>query len=350
MKLDRVIRPNIASLKPYTSARDEYGGEVKVKLDANENCLGDEYAWYPDPSCADLRAKYAELKGLDQSQVLAGNGSDEILDLVFRTFCVPGKDNIIVLPPTYGMYKVLADINDIACREAVLNEDFSLNVERVLEQIDQYTKAIFICSPNNPTGNTLDTGKIEQLLDQFEGLLVIDEAYIDFSSNESWTKRLDEYPQLIIVQTLSKYYAAASLRVGFALASAEIIGVLSSVKPPYNINALSQVKALEVLNKTVEISRQNNQIIKERQNLENALKDLEAVEFVYPSEANFLLVKVKDAEALYKALLEDGIVVRNRSNQYACQNCLRITVGTAQQNQQIVNTIKEFSNEESIVY
>ncbi|WP_396634569.1 histidinol-phosphate transaminase [Maribacter sp. R86514] len=344
--LDKITRENVKGLSPYSSARDEYvsDGSTMVFLDANENPFENGVNRYPDPQQRGLKAILAEEKGIKEENILLGNGSDEVLDLLFRAFCEPKQDNIITLPPTYGMYKVLSGINMVENKEVLLTNDFQPNVEEILKTIDSNSKLLFICSPNNPTGNSLSTKKIEELLNSFNGLVVIDEAYIDFSSEESWTSRLSEFPNLIITQTLSKAYGMAGIRLGICIASAEIIAVVNKIKPPYNVNQLTQEKAtLRVLDRDA-VKNEVRQILTERVKLEEALKTVSFVEKIYPSDANFILAKVDDASLRYDQLLEKGVVVRNRTTQPLCENSLRFTVGTEKENVSLINALKTLSN------
>ena len=339
--LDKITRENVKGLSPYSSARDEYvsDGSTMVFLDANENPFENGVNRYPDPQQRGLKAILAEQKGIKEENILLGNGSDEVLDLLFRAFCEPKQDNIITLPPTYGMYKVLSGINMVENKEVLLTHDFQPNVEEILKTIDSNTKLLFICSPNNPTGNSFSTKKIEELLNLFNGLVVIDEAYIDFSSEESWTSKLSEFPNLIITQTLSKAYGMAGIRLGICISSAEIIAVVNKIKPPYNVNQLTQDKAtLRVLDRDA-VKNEVSQILTERAKLEEALKTVSFVEKIYPSDANFILAKVDDASLRYDQLLEKGVVVRNRTTQPLCENTLRFTVGSAVENKTLAKAL-----------
>lgn len=332
--LNNIIRPNVKSMKPYSSARDEFKENTKkmVFLDANENPYENGVNRYPDTQQKDVKSILAELRGVNSNQILIGNGSDEVLDLIFRAFCNPEKDNIITLPPTYGMYEVLANLNAVQIREVLLTEDFEPDVDKIITAIDENTKLIFICSPNNPTGNSFDNTKIQYLLENFNGLVVIDEAYIDFSKQPSWLERLEQYPNLIITQTLSKAIGLAGIRMGILYASEEIVSVLNKIKPPYNINILSQLKAVEVLQNQVEV---NNKIYRLKENRESLLKELLQVKYIqniYPTDSNFVLIKVDNANLRYNQLVEKGIVVRNRTTQPLCENCIRISVGTEEEN------------------
>lgn len=344
--LDSLTRENVKGLSPYSSARDEYvsDGSTMVFLDANENPFENGVNRYPDPQQRGLKAILAEQKGIKEENILLGNGSDEVLDLLFRAFCEPKQDNIITLPPTYGMYKVLSGINLVENREVLLTDDFQPNVEGILNTIDSNTKLLFICSPNNPTGNSFSTLIIKELLTSFNGLVIIDEAYIDFSSEESWTSKLADYPNLIVTQTLSKAYGMAGIRLGLCLASAEIISVLNKIKPPYNVNQLTQDKAIERVLDIKGVKEEVAKILTERSNLIEALKAVSFVETIYPTDANFILAKVDDATLRYNQLLEKGVVVRNRTTQPLCENTLRFTVGTQKENESLINALKTLSN------
>ena len=341
--LNKCVRETVKSLKPYSSARDEYvsNGSKMIFLDANENPYENGVNRYPDPQQRGLKAVLAELKGVAEEQILLGNGSDEVLDLIFRAFCEPEKDNIISLPPTYGMYKVLCGINAIENKEVPLNTDFQPNVSKILDTVDERTKIIFLCSPNNPTGNSLSEEKVKELVENFKGIVVIDEAYIDFSPNESWVKKLEKYPNLIVTQTLSKAYGLAGIRLGICYASTEIIGILNKIKPPYNVNELTQRKALQRVERPGEVQKEVERILESRDKLQTALERVDYVEHIYASDANFILAKVDDANLRYQELLEKGVVVRNRSTQALCENTLRFTVGTEDENIGLIKALNE---------
>ena len=341
--LEKLVRDNVARLKPYSSARDEFKDfhEDMVFLDANENPYNNGVNRYPDPQQVTLKQHLSSLKRVPVDQILLGNGSDEVLDLLFRAFCEPKTDNIITLPPTYGMYGVLADTNAIANREVLLSDDFQPQVHQILEQVDHQTKMLFLCSPNNPTANSFEGERIVQLLENFRGLVIVDEAYIDFSTEESWASKLQEYPNLVVTQTLSKAYGLAGIRLGICYASAEIIAILSKIKPPYNVNELTQKRALERVLDDTSVQNEINAILKERDALSKVLLEVNFVEKVYPSEANFILAKVDDANKRYEQLIKRGIVVRNRSTQALCENTLRFTVGTSEENQKLISALKE---------
>ncbi|WP_417360191.1 histidinol-phosphate transaminase [Galbibacter sp.] len=340
--LEELVRKNVLKLIPYSSARDEFTGfkNPMIFLDANENPFNNGVNRYPDPQQHSVKEVLAEQKGVLESQILLGNGSDEVLDLIYRVFCEPKVDNIITLPPTYGMYKVLSEINDIENREVLLTEDFELNIAAILEQIDRNTKLIFICSPNNPTGNIFNTEAISTLLKSFKGMVVVDEAYIDFSSQSSWVNRLEEFPNLIVTQTLSKAYGMAGIRLGICYASQDVIALINKVKPPYNVNELTQIKALERLRNPQLIRSEINSILEAKDSLLKALVRLDWIEKVYPSEANFLLLKVDSAKERYQQLIERGIVIRDRSTQPLCENTLRITIGTQPENTKLIEVLK----------
>ena len=341
--LEKLVRDNVARLKPYSSARDEFKDfhEDMVFLDANENPYNNGVNRYPDPQQVTLKQHLSSLKRVPVDQILLGNGSDEVLDLLFRAFCEPKTDNIITLPPTYGMYGVLADTNAIANREVLLSDDFQPQVHNILEQVDHQTKMLFLCSPNNPTANSFEGERIVQLLENFRGLVIVDEAYIDFSAEESWASKLQEYPNLVVTQTLSKAYGLAGIRLGICYASAEIIAILNKIKPPYNVNELTQKRALERVLDDASVQNEITAILRERDALSKVLLEVNFVEKVYPSEANFILAKVDDANKRYEQLIKRGIVVRNRSTQALCENTLRFTVGTSEENQKLISALKE---------
>lgn len=341
--LNNLIRQNIKTLKPYSSARDEFSGEAKVFLDANENSLGSPlikwYNRYPDPHQVKLKEAISAIKSVAADHIFLGNGSDECIDLLFRCFCNPGKDNVIICPPTYGMYEVSANINDIELRKAPLLDDFQLNLAHIETLVDANTKLIWICSPNNPTGNSINRNDIETILNNFNGLVVIDEAYINFSRHKSFTQQLADYPNLVVMQTFSKAWGLAGLRLGMAFASKEIISILNTVKPPYNINQATQELALKALEEVEQVNDMIKEIVQMRVALKAVFEKIPAIEKVYPSDANFLLLKMKDARKVYDFLLTKGIVVRDRSNVILCEDCLRITIGTEEENTQLVEAI-----------
>ena len=342
MEIKDLIRENIKSLEAYSSARDEFKAMSSefVFIDANENPFDTGLNRYPDPQQTLVKEALSKLKGISEEQILLGNGSDEVLDLIFRVFCEPRVDNVIVLPPTYGMYEVLANTNAIELVKIPLIENFQPNVKEIVKGQDAKTKLLFLCSPNNPTANSFDANKIETLIKEFNGIVVIDEAYIDFSIEDSWLCRLDEFPNLIVTQTLSKAYGLASIRLGICYASKEIISILNKIKPPYNVNQLTQDVALQSLFNQEKVKNEIAIIISERNQLIRDLQNVEIVEKVYPSDANFLLVQVDDATLRYKQLVKLGIIARNRTTHILCDNCLRFTVGTPDENKKLINTLK----------
>jgi histidinol-phosphate aminotransferase len=340
--INNLVRENVKSMKPYSSARDEFEDfdtADMIFLDANENPFQNGVNRYPDPQQSNVKAVLAMIKDVSRKQILLGNGSDEVLDLIFRAFCEPKVDNIISLPPTYGMYGVLANINAVENREVLLSEEFQPQVEKILEAVDENTKIIFLCSPNNPTGNSFSDESVVKLLENFKGLVVIDEAYIDFSDKESWLAKIDEYPNLIITQTLSKAYGLAGIRLGVCYGSAAVISVLNKIKPPYNVNELTQLRALERLSEPEIIKSEINLIIAQREELLKVLVDVKFVEKIYPTEANFILIKVDDANKRYAELIAKGIVIRNRTTQPLCNNTLRLTIGTEEENKKLIESL-----------
>ncbi|AXG71229.1 histidinol-phosphate aminotransferase [Kordia sp. SMS9] len=341
--INSLIRDNIKTLKPYSSARDEYKatGTDMVFLDANENPYENGVNRYPDPKQSAVKVALAKVKNCNPANMVLGNGSDEILDLIFRAFCEPKQDNIITLPPTYGMYKVLAGVNDVKVREVFLTAAFQPNVDNILSAADENSKILFLCSPNNPTGNSFSNEAVEKLLKEFNGIIVIDEAYTDFSSQESWLNRLEEFPNLIITQTLSKAYGMAGIRLGICYASLTIVDVLNRIKPPYNVNLLTQYKALERIQDQKSVAQEIANIQKNKAQLISALENVPFVKKIYPSDANFILVQVDNADLRYQQLITKGIVIRNRTTQPLCENCLRFTVGTAVENQRLIAVLKE---------
>lgn len=340
--IQNLVRKNIQQMKPYSSARDEFVQSTSdmIFLDANENPFQNGVNRYPDPKQESVKELLSDLKGIPTGQILLGNGSDEVLDLIFRAFCEPKEDNVILLPPTYGMYGVLANLNDIEIKEVLLSEFFDLNVEKTLDVVTKKSKIIFLCSPNNPTGNSFSVDKIQKIVENFKGLVMVDEAYIDFSSKESWLKKLNKYPNLIITQTLSKAFGMAGIRLGICYASKEIIEVLNRIKPPYNVNELTQQRAKERLFNYENVKEEIASILFERTKLEQELKSISFVSKVYPSDANFVLVKVDDATKRYNQLIEKGIVIRNRTTQPLCENTLRLTVGTEEENIKLIKALK----------
>ena len=336
-----LVRKNIRELKPYSCARNEFKGEASVYLDANENPMNAPYNRYPDPLQSDLKHKIAKIKKVRPSQIMLGVGSDEPIDLLIRIFCEPKEDNIVAIDPTYGMYQVCADINNVEYRKVLLNEDFSLDSSRILAGTDEHTKLIFLCSPNNPTGNSLDSSEIKKIISNFTGIVIVDEAYIDFSSQPSWLEELDNYPNLVVLQTFSKAWGLASVRCGMAFASEVIIGFLNNVKYPYNLNLLTQNFVSEQLDYVSRKQSWVDMLIEQRTVLTHQLEGIRWIEKIYPSDANFLLVKVPDAKKIYNQLVEKGIIVRNRNSISLCLGCLRITVGTETENNILINELKQ---------
>jgi histidinol-phosphate aminotransferase len=345
-QLENLLRDNIRRLVPYSSARDDFKGEAKVFVDANENSLGSPltrwYNRYPDPMQWKVKEALSRVKGIAPQHIFLGNGSDECIDILYRAFCNPGKDNVIINPPTYGMYEVSAHINDIEVRRAVLLDDFQLDLVHLERLADEHTKLIWICSPNNPTANSIERQDIEIVLNNFPGLVVVDEAYINFSRHKSFIQELSDYPNLVVLQTMSKAWGLAGLRLGMAFASEAIIEIYNKVKPPYNINQATQELALKALEETEQVNDMIRTLVALRIELAAALIKLPVVKTVYPSDANFLLVKVEDAGAVYQHLLRDGIVVRDRSKVELCEGCLRITVGTAIENEELIWALAQF--------
>ncbi len=345
-QLDDLLRDNIRKLVPYSSARDEFKGEAQVFLDANENSLGSPltrwYNRYPDPLQWKLKEALSKIKGIAPQHIFLGNGSDECIDILYRAFCNPGRDNVIINPPTYGMYEVSAHINDIAVRRATLLDDFQLDLVHLETLVDEHTKLIWICSPNNPTANSMNRRDIEMVLNHFHGLVVVDEAYINFSRHRSFIQELPDYPNLVVLQTMSKAWGLAGLRLGMAFASEAIIEVYNKVKPPYNINQATQELALKALEETEEVNEMIRTLVGFRGQLAQALAELPLVEKVYPSDANFLLVKLAGPRAVYDHLLRRGIVVRDRSKVELCEGCLRITVGTEKENKELIEALRQY--------
>ncbi|MCS6824180.1 MAG: histidinol-phosphate transaminase [Cytophagaceae bacterium] len=345
--INSLLRPNISRLTPYSSARDEYKGREGIFLDANENPigspLGDTYNRYPDPLQVELKNKIAEIKNVHPAKIFLGNGSDEPIDILIRMLCTPASDAILIAPPTYGMYEVSAHINDAKVIQVPLTQDYQLDVEAMLNAVTPHTKIIFLCSPNNPTGNCMDNNDIEAILKNFSGLVVIDEAYTDFAPEKSLLPKLGQYPNMVILQTFSKAWGLAGLRLGMAFASEDIIQVMNKVKPPYNINSLTQKIAQEVLNHSDKKNEMVNIILRERSFLKTALEQLMVVDKVFPSDANFLLVKMKfHAKKIYNYLIAKKIITRDRSNVILCENSLRITVGTHEENQSLISALQEY--------
>jgi len=343
MSIQHLIRPTIQALKPYSSARDEFKGEKEdlIFLDANENPFDNGVNRYPDPQQTALKSVLSELKTVPIANMLLGNGSDEVLDLLIRMFCEPNVDNIVILPPTYGMYEVLANINAVKTLKVNLSaEEFQPQTAKILETADANSKILFLCSPNNPTGNSFKASTIESLLNTFKGIVVIDEAYIDFSNEDSWVSRLQEFPNLVVTQTLSKAYGMAGIRLGMCFASSEIIATLNKIKPPYNVNTLTQKRAIEGFENNTLIKNEIDCLLEERTVLHKALVDINFVQKTYGSDANFIMIKVDDAHKRYQQLIDYGIVIRNRTTQPLCDNCLRLTVGTKSENKHLIETLK----------
>ncbi len=340
MELKKIVRENIFALKPYSCARDEFKGEAAVNLDANENPMNNPYNRYPDPLQLKLKEKIAVIKQVRPTQIMLGNGSDEPIDLIYRIFCEPKIDNVVAIDPTYGMYKVAADINNVEYRNVLLDSNYNFSADTLLKNTNDNTKVIFLCSPNNPTGNLLDRKEIEKVLNNFNGIVVIDEAYVDFSPEPSWLIELNNYPNLIVLQTFSKAWALASVRCGMAFASEEIIGYFNKVKYPYNVNLLTQNFVSEMLDNEKQKNEWVETLLKERRFLNEELSKLSLVKTIYPTDANFILVKVNDANKTYQYLVDKGIIVRNRNNISLCLNCLRITVGTHEENIILIEALK----------
>lgn len=344
--INNILRENIKNLTPYSSARDEFQGEASVYLDANENAFGspldEAYNRYPDPLQYKVKKRISEIKGVPIRNIFLGNGSDEAIDILFRAFCNPGVDNVIIVPPTYGMYQVSANINDVALKKVSLTTEYQLNLEGIAEAIDQHTKLIFICSPNNPTGNSINRDDVQTLLANFKGLVVVDEAYINFSRQKTFIQELTEYANLVVLQTLSKAWGLAGLRVGMAFASEEIIEVMNKVKPPYNINEASQQLALKALENVDQVNNWIKETLKQRDILVLALKNFDFVLDIYPSDANFILVKTTDPKAIYNFLVQRGIIVRDRSKVELCEGSLRITVGTPEENNILIKSLQDY--------
>ena len=345
-ELDKLVRPNIKTLKPYSSAKDEYTGDAKILLDANENSLGSPltkwYNRYPDPYQQKLKEKLAFVKQIAANQIFIGNGSDECIDILFRTFCEPGKDNIIICPPTYPMYEVSANINDVQVQNAPLLSDYQLNLAHIEQLVNDQTKIIWICSPNNPTGNSLDRIDIETILNHFNGIVVVDEAYINFSKQKSFVQSLIDYPNLVVLQTLSKAWGLAGLRLGMCFASPQIIGYLNKVKAPYNINIVTQELALQALEEVGQVNDMIKLLVDMRVALAQVIASMPHVIQVFPSDTNFILVKIPHARKLYEFLMSKGIIVRDRSALELCEDSLRITVGTEQENTLLVDAMYEW--------
>ena len=343
MNLEKLLRENIRSLQPYSSARDEFKGEASVYLDANENPYNAPFNRYPDPLQWEVKKQISKIKQVPAENIFLGNGSDEPIDLLYRAFCEPRLDNVVAIEPTYGMYNVCANINDVEYRKVLLDENFDFTADKLLSATNLYTKIIWLCSPNNPTGNSLNSNEIIKLLESFDGIVVLDEAYIDFSSGRSFLDKLVQYPNLLILQTFSKAWGSAAIRLGMAFASTEIISVLNKIKYPYNINILTQRQALKTISQSEQVAEWVKVLLKERTLLIQELKKLTLVQHIYPSDSNFVLVKVNDANATYNYLVDKGIIVRNRSSVSLCLGCLRITVGTPDENNTLIQALKSVS-------
>ncbi len=340
--LEELVRPNILKLKPYSSARDEYSGkEASIFLDANENPYNAPNNRYPDPLQLELKKKIAPVKQVCPEQIFLGNGSDEAIDLTFRAFCRPGTDNVVAIEPTYGMYQVCADVNDVEYRTVKLDTEFQFKADEMLAASDEHTKLMFVCSPNNPTGNSLNRNEILSLLARFEGLVIVDEAYSDFSVEPSLLCELNHYPNLIVLQTFSKAWGCAAIRLGMAFASTEIIGIMNKIKYPYNINRLTQQEAVRMMGRHYQVKQWVKSLLEERTRLMKEFGKLKCCRKVYPTDANFFLTEVSDAKSIYNYLVDKGIIVRNRTNVTLCYNCLRITVGTRPENDMLLEALKE---------
>lgn len=345
MNINNIARKIVLQMKPYSSARDEFSETAQdyIFQDANENPFNSGYNRYPDPYALKVKNQLSTLKGIPSENIILGNGSDEVLDLLFRAFCDPKVDDIITTPPTYGMYKVLAQINEIKLKEVPLTKNFQLNANEIIQAVGQNTKLIFICSPNNPSGNLMNGQDIKYILNNFNGLVILDEAYIDFAAQNSFISELNYYPNLVVLQTFSKAFAHAGIRLGMAFAKKDIIELLHKIKPPYNVNQLTQHKAIEVIQSADIYKNQVEMILSERELLKAELQEIKFIEHVYPSEANFLLLKVDNAILRYHQLIEKGIVVRNRTNELHCEDCLRISIGTPKENQKLVEALNQLN-------
>ena len=341
--LEQLVRPNIWKLAPYSSARDEYSGkEAHVFLDANENPYGAPYNRYPDPLQRELKKQISKVKGIPEDMIFLGNGSDEAIDLPYRIFCQPGRDNVVAIEPTYGMYRVCADINDVEYRPVLLDEHYDFKAADLLAACDSHTKLIWICSPNNPTGNSLNRDEMLKVIQDFEGIVIIDEAYSDFSKQQTFRTELAAHPNLIVLNTMSKAWALAGIRLGMAFASKDIISIYNKVKYPYNVNILTQQQALETLKDPYEIDRWVKTLLGERTRMMQAFQELPICEKVYPTDANFFLAKMTDAQGIYNYLVDKGIIVRNRSRIQLCNNCLRITIGLKSENNELLSALRQF--------
>lgn len=342
-ELQELTRSNIWRLKPYSSARDEYNGAAaSVFLDANENPYNMPHNRYPDPMQRELKKELSKIKKISPEHIFLGNGSDEAIDLVYRAFCEPRIDNVVAIDPTYGMYQVCAEVNNVEYRKVLLDEDFQFSADRLLAATDEHTKLIFLCSPNNPTGNDLLRSEIEKVIHEFEGLVILDEAYNDFSEAPSFLEELSKYPNLIVLQTFSKAWGCAAIRLGMAFASRDTIAILNKIKYPYNVNELTQKRAVEMLHRYYEIERWVKTLKEERENLEAEFAELPCTVKMFPSHANFFLARVTDAGKIYNYLVGEGIIVRNRNSVSLCGNCLRVTVGTTSENDKLIETLKKY--------
>lgn len=341
MNLNQLLRNNIRDLQPYSCARDEFKGEASVYLDANENPYNAPFNRYPDPLQWEVKGKIAKIKNIPEQNIFLGNGSDEPIDLLYRAFCEPRIDNVVAIEPTYGMYKVCANINDIEYRKVLLDENFQFSADKLMAATDQNTKLIWICSPNNPTGNSMDKSEIIRILNSFEGIVVLDEAYVDFNEEGTLTEELINHPNLVILQTFSKAWGSAAIRLGMAFASEEIIHILNKIKYPYNVNILTQKQALKALDNHQQVVEWVNTLLTERASLISQLEKLPLVKHIYPTDANFVLIKVDDANAVYKYLVDKSIIVRNRSTVSLCMGCIRITVGSPQENKILIDELKQ---------
>ena len=343
ISLEKLVRPNIWSLAPYSSARDEYSGkEAHVFLDANENPYNTPYNRYPDPLQREVKSALKKVKGVPEENIFLGNGSDEAIDLPYRIFCNPGQDNVVAIAPTYGMYKVCADINNIECRQVLLDDKFQLHADQLLAACDEHTKIIWLCSPNNPTGNSLSRDEILKTIEGFEGIVIVDEAYTDFSQQMSLRQELPTHPNLIILQTMSKAWGSAAIRLGMAFASKEIINIYNKVKYPYNVNLLTQQQALEMLKDAFEVEKWVRTLLAERGYLMQAFQQLPICKEVYKTDANFFLARMTDAQRIYDYLVERGIIVRNRTRIQLCNNCLRVTIGTRSENAELLAALRQY--------
>ncbi len=343
--LQQLIRPNILALAPYSSARNEYAGhEAHVFLDANENPYGAPMNRYPDPLQRELKERIAQTKGVPADGIFLGNGSDEAIDLLYRCFCQPGIDNVVAIEPTYGMYRVCADINDVEYRTVLLDEQFQIKAEELLDACDEHTKLIWICSPNNPTGNSIQRDEMLKVIDGFDGLVVVDEAYSDFARQQPLRMELAKHPNLVVLNTMSKAWASAAIRLGMAFASSDIIDVFNKVKYPYNVNLLTQQQAMKILDAKADVERQLQLIMQQRSQVMTAFRQLPICQQVYPTDANFFLARVTDAQAIYNYLVKCGIIVRNRTRVQLCHNCLRITIGTRSENDELLGALRQYKN------